>query len=236
MPATFVETIRIAAVDSQGWSSQKVKADPLSIRQAFNVVWPIFKTHFAIFAAVLLTIFGAWVLLEIVVIAGQRFGILLWAVAHLAFLIFVGGVEVGFLRICLGLSHGREPQYADIFADLNLGPKFLAGQILYLLMVMIGLLLLVAPGVYLAVRYALFGFCLAADETNLARCFQQSAILSTGAKPYLLRILVVLLVLNLLGASLLGLGLFITVPLSVLMLTAAYQQLNARRQVTAPLP
>lgn len=118
-------TIRIAAEDSQGWSSQEVKADPLSIRQAFNVAWPIFKTHFAIFAAVLLTTFGAWVLLEIVVIAGQRFGILLWTVAHLAFLIFVGGVEVGFLRICLGLSHGREPQYADIFADLNLGPKFL---------------------------------------------------------------------------------------------------------------
>lgn len=213
-----------------------MKASPLSMRQAFNVAWPEFKTHFAIFAAVLLIIFGAWVLLEIVVIAGQRFGILLWAVAHLAFLIFVGGVEVGFIRICLGLSDGRAPQYADIFAHLNMGPKLLAGQILYLLMVMIGLLLLVVPGVYLAGRYAVFCFCLAAGETNLARCFQQSAILSTGAIPYLLRILVVLLVLNLLGASLLGLGLFITVPLSVLMLTAAYQQLNARRQITAHLP
>jgi len=42
----------------------------------------------------------------------------------------------------------------------------------------------------------------------------------------LLRILAALLVLNLLGASLLALGLFITVPLSVLIMTDAYRQLT----------
>lgn len=204
-----------------------MKGDSLSIRQAFNFAWPIFKRRFGLFTSLLITLFGAWLILEIVVIAGQRFGVLLWAVAHLVFLIFAGVVEVGFLRICLALSNGREPQFADAFAHLNLGLKFLAGQILYTLMVVGGLMLLVVPGVYLAVRYALFGFCLADGETNLGRCFQQSAMLSTGARLYLLRILVVLLILNVLGASLLGLGLLITVPLSVLMLTAAYQQVRA---------
>jgi hypothetical protein len=48
-----------------------------------------------------------------------------------------------------------------------------------------------------------------AGKANLMRSFQQSAILSTGAKTDLLRILVVLFLLNALGASLLGLGLFI---------------------------
>jgi uncharacterized membrane protein len=43
---------------------------------------------------------------------------------------------------------------------------------------------------------------------------------------HLLSIFVVLLVLNVLGASLLGFGLFITVPLSVLMMTAVYRQLS----------
>jgi uncharacterized membrane protein len=172
-------------------------------------------------------------MLEIVVIAGQRFGILLWVVAHLAFLIFLASMEVGFLQICLALSNGGEPRFFGAFAHLSLGPKFLAGQVLYLLMVVIGLLLLVVPGVYLAVRYALFGFCLAAGDRNLARSFQHSSTLSAGAKPYLMCILVALLVLNLFGASLLGFGLFITVPLSVLMMTAVYRQLSARGQVDA---
>jgi hypothetical protein len=205
-----------------------VKHNLISARQAFNFAWPIFKKRFGLFTAVLLTIFGAWVGLEIVVIAGQRFGILLWALMHLAFLIFVAGVEVGFLRICLALYEGGEPTFADTFKHLAMGPKFLAGQMLYLLMVAIGLLLLVFPGVYLSVRYGLFGFFMAAGETNLMRTFQQSAILSVGTKTYLLWIFVALLVFNALGASLLGLGLFITVPLSVLMMTAIYRKLSTR--------
>ena len=203
-----------------------MKPVPLSIGQAFNFAWPIFKKRLGLFAAVLLTIFGAWVALEIVVIAGQRLGIVLWAAAHLAFLVFVAGLEVGFIQICLALREGREPTFADIFAHLALGPKFLAGQILYLLIVVIGLLLLVVPGVYFSVRYALFGFCMVAGGTDLVRSFQQSEILSMGTKTYLLRILVALFVLNTVGACLLGLGLFITVPLSVLMMTAVYQRLS----------
>jgi hypothetical protein len=205
---------------------QQVKRIQISIREAFNFAWSIFKNRFGLFTAVLLTIFGAWVALEIVVVAGQRFGILLWAGAHLAFLIFVSGIEIGFIQVCLALYDGREPTFADFFKHLALGPRFLAGQIVYLLMFALGLLLLIVPGVFLGVRYALFGFCMAAGETNLMRSFQQSAILSMGAKANLLWILVALLVLNVLGASLLGAGLFITVPLSVLMMTAVYRRLS----------
>src|SRR5258707_3887084 len=112
-----------------------MKDDTISIRQAFKIASPILKKRFGLFTAVLLTIFGAWVALEIVVIAGQRLGIVLWAVAHIAFLIFVAGLAVGFFQICLAFCDGREPTFADIFTHLAFGPKFLAGHIIYLLMV-----------------------------------------------------------------------------------------------------
>jgi hypothetical protein len=204
-----------------------VKHSPISIRHAFDFAWPAFKKRSGLFTAVLLTILAAWVILEIVVIAGQRFGILLWAVMHLAFLIFFAGVELGLIQICRALSDGKAPAFAETFAYLPLGAKFLAAQILYVLMVAIGLLLLVVPGVYFGVRYALFGFCFANGETNPLRCFQQSAILSKGATTGLLWILAALFIFNLLGASLLGLGLLITVPLSVLIMTDVYRQLAA---------
>jgi hypothetical protein len=80
---------------------------------------------------------------------------------------------------------------------------------------------------YLGVRYALVGFCFAGGETNLLRCFQQSALISTGATASLVRVLAALLLLNVLGASLLALGLFITIPLSILIMTDVYRQLSA---------
>ena len=207
-----------------------MKHSPISMRHAFDFAWPTFKKHFGLFTAVLLTILAAWAVLEIVVIAGQRFGILLWAVMHLTFLILVAGVELGLLQICRALSDEKVPTFADTFAHLPLGPKFLAAQILYFLMVVIGLLLLVVPGVYLGVRYALFGFCFAGGETNLLRCFHQSALLTKSATTGLLWILAALLLLNALGACLLALGLFITVPLSVLIMT------DVHRQLTTPPP
>jgi len=200
--------------------------DPISLRQAFVVSYPIFKKRLVLFTTVLLTLFGAWVALEIVVITGQRFGIVLWSIAHLVFLIFFAGMELGFLQICFALYDGREPKFAEAFEHLALGANFLAGQILYLLMVAIGLLFLVVPGVYLGVRYSLFGLCMVAGETNLMRCFRQSAILSSGSMRRLFWIFVVVLLFNALGASLLGLGLFITVPLSALVVTAVFRQLK----------
>src|SRR5258708_12871409 len=102
------------------------------MRHAFDFAWPSLKKRFGLFTAVLLTILAAWVVLEIVVIAGQRFGMVLWAVMHLAFLIFVAGVELGLLQICRALPHRQVPTFPATFPRLPLLPHFFPAQILYL--------------------------------------------------------------------------------------------------------
>jgi len=200
--------------------------------EALHFAWPVLKKHFWLFAAVLLTFLASWVVLEAIVIGGQRFGILLWVIAHIAFLVFFSGLELGFLRICLDYCDGRNPTYADAFQRLGRGPKFLAAQLVYLLMVGIGLVLLVVPGVYAGVRYGLIGFCMVEGEPKLVRCFEQSAMLTQGSGARLFGMFVLLFFLNLLGASLLGIGLLITVPLSGLMASAVFRQLTRSREET----
>ncbi len=185
----------------------------LSAGRALACAWPLFRRRAGLLAAILLTMAGAWVALEVAVIAGQRLGVWWWAAAHLAFLAFFAGLEAGLLWIGLRLHDGGEPTFADAFARLALGPKLLAGQVIYLVLVAAGLALLVVPGVYLGARYALFGFCLVAPgsgEAGLLRSFQESARLTAGGGWRLAALLAALLALNVLGASLLGLGLFIT--------------------------
>ncbi len=208
-----------------------MNCDSISIRPAVNFAWRTYKGRCGLFAAILLTVFGGWVALEVVVITGQAVGIVLWATAHLAFLIFFACVQVGFLRICLALHDGGEPTFANTFAPLPMGLKFLVGQVTYLLMVVIGAALLIVPGVYLGVRYSLFAFHMAGGGPNLAGSFERSATLTSGRMTCLFSIFVALLLLNAVGASLLGLGLFVTVPVSVLMITAVYRQLSTDGQV-----
>jgi uncharacterized membrane protein len=58
--------------------------------------------------------------------------------------------------------------------------------------------------------------------------FRQSATLTAGTWMNLFRIFAALIMLNILGASLMGLGLFITLPVSALVTTALYRQLGSR--------
>ena len=173
---------------------------------------------------------GAWVVLEIVVVAAQSLGILTWALAHIAFLLSFAGMEVGLLNVSLAFQDARNPTLADAFRHLNLGPPFLAGQLLYLAVVLVGLVFLVVPGIFLAARLSLFSFQIAARDSGVLRSFRQSAELTRGATGRLSVILVALVVFNLFGAALLGLGLVVTVPLSVLTMVSIHRQLSA----TAP--
>lgn len=193
-----------------------------------DFAWSALRSHFGFFAALLLTVVGAWVILEVAVIAGQSLGIVWWAAAHLLFLLFFAGLTAACLRLGLDLYDGDEPRYRDAFRQFHRAPTFLAGQLIYLGLLGVGLLLLVVPGLYVGTRFALSGFSLATGEAGLAQSFSHSTRLTAGSGMTLLAILGALLGLNVLGASLLGLGLFVTLPLSVLIMTAIYRQLSPR--------
>jgi hypothetical protein len=212
--------------DSSQPPNEDVKRSSLSLQQAFSFAWSTFKKHYGLFTLIMLTLLGAWLALEIVVVASQGFGVLWWAAAHLVFFVLFAGLEAGFLQVCLALHDGKAVSFIGIFASLNQGPRFFAAQCFYLAIVLLGLVLLIVPGFYLATRYALYAFPLVSKSTGLIASFRKSAALSRGAETSLLFLLTIQILLNILGASVLGLGLIITVPLSVLMMTSAYRQLD----------
>ena len=203
-----------------------MKSGLISVHRAFDFAWPTFKDHWRIFLAILLSVLAAWIALEIVVITGQRLGLLLWIIAHLAFLIFFACTQIGFLRTCLALRDHREPRLADAFAPFSLGIRYLAALALYAFVVAVGLALLVIPGIFLGARYAFFGHSFADGEPSIGNAFRKAARLAAGTIPELAAILAVVLLFNLVGAAVLGVGLLITIPVSGLFLADIYRQLS----------
>jgi len=203
-----------------------VRPNRPSIRKAFQIAWKIYKEHVGLFTACMSTFFASWVVLEIIVIAGQRFGALLWLTAHLSFFIVFAGMEVGFMQICLGIHAGKQLRYADLFRELRFGAHFLFVQISYFSMVLVGLVLLIVPGAYLGTRYIFHAHIFAEGNRNLKQNFQLSAVLSQDSMWFLFWLSVLIMLMNLAGASLLGIGLLMTVPLSALMKVNIYLQLK----------
>lgn len=202
------------------------QARRLSIGAAVSFGWTAFRARPGLFAAIFATLFASWAVLEVLVVTGQRLGVAVNVGLHLLFLISFSGLKLGFFRIALAVHDGHRPAYGDLFTSLRGGPRLLGAGLLYLLAVIVGLAALVVPGVFLALRYSQFGFAMAAGDLGVGASFRRSGALTRGALPALLGFSVLLMALNLAGAALLGLGLVVSLPVTVLAMASVFRQLE----------
>ena len=106
------------------------------------------------------------------------------------------------------------------------GPSYLLAFSLYLVSVVAGLLLLVVPGVYVAARYALFGPVFATKQATALEALRDAGALSYGRWWALCRFLAAGVALNVTGAALLGLGLIVSFPVSLLAACSLFRALQ----------
>ncbi len=92
-----------------------VNSNRPSFHKAFDFAWIMFRKQLGLFTAILLMFFALWVILEVIVVVGQRFGFFLWVVAHLSFFVILAGLEMGLIRMCLAAHDGKQIHYSDLF-------------------------------------------------------------------------------------------------------------------------
>ena len=192
----------------------------------FQNAWRAFKSHPRVFLLSMIILFASWVVLEVAVISLQRFGVVVWFVLHLAFFVFFSGLMLGLHRIALETVNGKVPELASLTGLLGRGPTFLLAFCIYSAAVVAGLVLLVVPGIYVAVKYALFGQVLATTATTAPQALRDAAVIANGRWWTLFFLWLMAMLLNLAGAAFLGVGLLITFPVSLLATSDLYRSLQ----------
>ncbi len=203
--------------DSQTRALQSLtlSASP-SFREFISAAWGLLQRDFLLHLQIILTIVLSWVALEVLVVSSQSLGGWVNLGLHLAFLVIFSGMLAGYLRIVLAQIQGCPTRYGDLFGALGSGPSFLAGGLGYLALTLFGLLLVVFPGLYWGAKYGFWGYSMVAEGSARGLGFSRSAEITRGARGNLVRYTLFLFLINILGASLLGIGLVVTVPLTVL--------------------
>ena len=191
----------------------------------FGIGWRTYKAHAGVFIISMLTLLAAWIVLEIAVITLQNLGLVVWLILHLAFFFFFARLMVGFHRLTLRAVEGKTPALSTLTGSLNRGPTFLLAATIYFMAVVCGFVLLIIPGIYIAVRYALFGHVVANTSTTAVECLKYAATLSRNRWWSFFGFVSLALFLNLAGAALLGVGLFLTFPVSLLAGSNFYRSL-----------
>jgi hypothetical protein len=196
-----------------------------------RIAWRAYKVHWRVFVLAVLVLFASWVSLELAVATLQRLGVALNIVLHLVFLVLLSGLMVGLHSMALQVVDGRIPTLRCLPGSLARGPSYLVALCLYSVAVAGGLMLLVVPGVYLAVRYAFFGHVLAtkqASEASALGALRDAGSLSQGRWWALFGFLLVVAALNIAGAAALGLGLLISFPVALLATSSLFRTLQHR--------
>ncbi len=112
--------------------------------------------------------------------------------------------------------------------------SFLGTSLLVSIVVVLGMLLLIVPGIIFALMFMFATFIVIDRGLGPIEAMKESKRITTGYKWKLLGLGIVLTLLNVVGILALVVGLLVTVPVSVLAATRAYRELSARAGVSAP--
>lgn len=137
---------------------------------------------------------------------------------------------IALIAISLVIADGHTPQYKDLlkpFRSYKTVLHYFLAMILYILIVLVGLVLLILPGIYLAVRLQ-FSPYLIVDDENMGpiESLKKSMKLTQGIFWKLFGFSVVTLLFNIAGALCFGIGLLITLPITGIAYTKLYRKLS----------
>lgn len=132
-------------------------------------------------------------------------------------------LSLGATRIGLNLVSGREASIGMLFGG---GRKFLpavGATILYMLMVCIGLVLLIVPGIYLAMRYGQYLTAMVDRDLGVMESFAYSSSITTNNRMNLFLLALMAILISLAGCLALCVGLFFALPVIWLSMVVAYR-------------
>lgn len=137
---------------------------------------------------------------------------------------------IALTAVTLVIINGHIPHYSQLlkpFKTYKVTLHYVLGSILYGLIVFIGLIFLILPGIYLLVRLQFFAYLLVEHENmGVLESLKKSMKMTKGKFWSLFGFGLVFIGINLLGLIALGVGLFITIPVTCIAYAMMYRKLS----------
>ncbi|MEO8617482.1 MAG: DUF4339 domain-containing protein [Luteolibacter sp.] len=132
-------------------------------------------------------------------------------------------LSLGATRIGLNLVSGKEISVGMLFGGAGKFLPALGATILYMLMVAVGLIFLIAPGIYLAMRYGQYLTAMVDRDLGIMDSFNYSSSITTNNRMNLFLLALMAIVISLAGCLALCVGLFFAIPVIWLGWLVAYR-------------
>ena len=113
--------------------------------------------------------------------------------------------------------------------------KFLLGYVLYTILIIVGFILLIVPGIYLAVKYQFVPYLIIDKGMDPIEAFKESGKMTDGSKWDLLLLLIVLGMIVIIGFLAFIVGSFVAIPIVMVAEAYVYKKLSSNTVVNSEI-
>ncbi len=200
----------------------------LSIKDAIRFGWDAMKANIGFFIVLIIVagliqviprLMGEFIAPEFPIIA---------LVLYLTATVLEIVVSLGLIKVGVKFCDGIKGKLDDLLSSFNLVFSYFAAAVVYLLIVFGGLLLFIVPGIIWAIKYSLFAYFIVDEGLGPIEAIKASGKATKGSKFQLFLLGVLLGLINLGGLLALAVGLFATIPTSMVAFAHAYRQLAGK--------
>ncbi|MDR2775253.1 MAG: glycerophosphoryl diester phosphodiesterase membrane domain-containing protein [Tannerella sp.] len=134
--------------------------------------------------------------------------------------------QLGYLKNCFQTLDGEEPQFSSYGQVSRKLPAYLAAYLIYSIIIAIGSVLFVIPGIYLALRLQFFMASIIDEDTGIIKSFKRSWEITKGHSMRLFVVMLIMLLISFIGQIALFVGIFVAIPLIVLTYGVVFRRLT----------
>ena len=201
------------------------------ISDALKIGWKSLKEHFWFFVSVLiLGGLSALIPLGIASYLSEKspgLSFLFWIIYYVMAIL----VQIGYVKISLDIVDKNKAPITYLWTGVELFFSYLIANILYALILLAGLVLLVFPMFIWQARYGFFPYVLVDKKLGPIKALEASAKLTFGAKWEIFAYFLISYLLIGIGALLLGIGLFATLPIVMVSSAWIYRRLEKQTEM-----
>ena len=202
-----------------------MKTKGIYISEVVKFGWKKMKDNLGFFIVLLLV---AWVVQAVPQFIGEYLverqiiiGIIVYLIAFVLNIV----VAMGLIKVSLRFSANKKGTFGNLFSCFPLFFKYLFGSILFALITIAGTILLIFPGVIWGIKFGLFPYFIVDKGLGPIKALKASAKTTMGAKWDLLGFGFIIFIINLLGVLCLVIGIFATIPTTMVATALVYRRL-----------
>jgi hypothetical protein len=205
--------------------------EKFSKKEAIRFGWEIAKKKIKFFVPLLILVFGTSFLFDYFSDYAKKESFLI------SFLLTIIGVafsiifSLGLIKISLEICDGGEPKIFDLFSQYRLFFRYLFASILKSIITLFGFILLIIPGIILSIRLGFFDYLIVDKNSRIIESLKKSWEITKGSTWNLFLLYLLLGLINVLGFFALIVGLFWSIPTTMIAEAFVYRKLSIELKV-----